>query len=219
VRVEPTAPGRRRRAANRRRAVLMGGAATAALGVAGAVVLWLNIGTAPHGPVTEKPSPTGSTSSSPPPAAVKPFRVQPKTCPLLSDAQARLVLGGTAERQFLGSMRCQWSTPGGANVMLTTYRVPTVKGCEANYDSMVLHAKDEKERYPRTKLRSVGTSKYRTYAYTRGAPEIRAGFHRSHVTFCMTNLLVTVDYWGPRAGYTVVDRTSVYAVRKLETKR
>jgi hypothetical protein len=78
---------------------------------------------------------------------------------------------------------------------------------------------DEKGRYPKTRFRSARPAGYPTYAYTRNAHETGAGFHRSATTFCLTNVQVTVDYWGPRAGYFPVDRAAAYVVEVLEAER
>ncbi|MEU7860054.1 serine/threonine-protein kinase [Nonomuraea sp. NPDC049141] len=213
----PTVPRGRPRAVKKRRIALMGGSAAAALSVAVGLVIWMNTRGVPQDPGTETLPSTGSTSSAPSPTAVKLFRKQPKTCPLLSTAQARTMLSGTVTRPLISTMRCQWSSPDGASITLTTYRTPTVKGCKANFDGTPM--KDEKMRYPKTKQRSASTAGYRTFAYTRKAPEISTGFHRSGTTFCLTNILVSVDYWGPRAGYTAVDRATAYVVEALEAKR
>ncbi|MEU4232680.1 serine/threonine-protein kinase [Nonomuraea sp. NPDC026600] len=219
----PTVPreqGRgRARAARRRRVALVGGSAAAALCVAAGLVIWMNMRGVPQDPGKETLPATGSTSSAPSPAAVKLFRTQPKTCQLLSNTQARTLLSGTVTRPLLSTMRCQWSSPDGASITLTTFRAPTVKGCKANFEGTVTTMKDEKMRYPKTKFRSSRTGGYRTFSYARNAPDIRPGFHRSGTVFCLTNISVSVDYWGPQAGYVAVDRTAAYAVKALEAKR
>ncbi|MDF5752497.1 serine/threonine-protein kinase [Spongiactinospora sp. TRM90649] len=206
----------RARVARRRRAVLLGGTAAAALGVVAALLIWVNTRALP-GDRLASPTATATpvVAASSAPVAARLFRTQPKTCPLLTNAQARALLGGTAKRTFLASTRCQWVSPIRATIMLTTYRTPTVKGCQANFDGMVTLAKDEKQRHPKTRLRAGRTAGHRTYAYTRVAPDHGAGFHRSLSVFCVTNVLVSVDYWGPRPGYTVVDRTTQHVTKAL----
>ncbi|MFD1547419.1 serine/threonine-protein kinase [Nonomuraea guangzhouensis] len=216
----PTVPRGRPRPVKRRRIALMGGAAAAAaLCVVAGLMIWLNMRGVPQHPGLKTLPSTGSTSSAPSPAAVKLFRTQPKTCKLLSNTQAGTVLSGSAKLTLRSTARCQWSSPDSAMITLTTYRVPTVKNCKANFDGAVTPMKDEKLNFPKTKFRSSRTAGYRTFSYARSAPDIRPGFHRSGTVFCLTNLLVSVDYWGPQAGYGAVDRTAAYAVKALGAKR
>jgi serine/threonine protein kinase len=215
-----TLPARREPPVKRRRTLVVAGALAVAVCGTAATAIWLNLPPATPDTLAE-PSSKSPTSAKPSPTkiAVKLFRQQPSTCKLLTNVQARTLLGGTARRKFPSTMRCQWQGAGNASVTVTTYRTPTVKSCGLNLDGMVTLAKDERMRHPDTKLRSVRVVGDSTYAYTRRDPDVAAGFHNTQVSFCLANVLAYVNYLGPRPGYGTADQAAKHVAAALKALR
>jgi serine/threonine protein kinase len=216
----PKAPKSGTALPGRRRPVILGGLLAAMLSLAAGIAIW-RVVRIPA--TTSRPPSTGTTSTSPTtsgsPAAERLFGADPYACRLLTAAQARTLLGGTAERRFYHRGGCEWRRSLVKSLSISIYRSPTIAIARRNFDGVMAQMKDERKRYPGTKLRRDQVVGDETYAFTHTQLQTDTQAYQTQVAFRLSNVQVIIIHLGPRPGYDSADHAAKLIAAALETNR
>ncbi|MFG1685824.1 serine/threonine-protein kinase [Nonomuraea sp. NPDC049269] len=164
---------------------------------------------------TSTPAPTsGSTGS-----ARALFARDFEACGLLTNAQARSLLGGTVKRQFQTASACMWTRPdNGAFVSVTANRLADVSAARISQQYTVKTMKEEPKRNPGTKVRKGPAVGDEAFSYTRGE-SIVGTIYRTQISFRVSNVWVIIYHTGRQPGFATADRTAKLVVKSINRHR
>ena len=164
---------------------------------------------------TSSPAPTpGSTG-----AAKALFARDFEACGLLTNAQARTLLGGTVKRQYQTATACMWTRPdNGAFVSVTANRLQDASIARLTQKQEVKTMKEEPKRYPGTKVRNGPNVGDEAYSFTRGE-SIVGTIYRTQISFRLSNVWVIIYHTGRQPGFTTADHTAKLVAKSLDRHR
>lgn len=164
---------------------------------------------------TSTPAPTpGSTG-----AARSLFARDFEACGLLTNAQARTLLGGTVKRQYQTATACMWTRPdNGAFVSVTANRMANASAAHISQQYTVKSMKEEPKRNPGTKVRNGPKVGDEAFSYTRGESIVDM-IYRTQISFRLSNVWVIIYHTGRRPGFATADRTAQLVVKAINRHR
>ncbi|MEV0345101.1 protein kinase [Nonomuraea sp. NPDC050680] len=164
---------------------------------------------------TSTPAPTSGSTR----AARALFARDFEACGLLTNAQARSLLGGTVKRQFQTASACMWTRPdNGAFVSVTANRLADASAAHIAQEYTVKTMKEEPKRNPGTKVRKGPDVGDEAYSYTRGE-SIGGTIYRTQISFRLSNVWVIIYHTGRQPGFTTADRTAKLVVTAVNRHR
>jgi serine/threonine protein kinase len=209
----PTLPPRRaaeRPATAGRTPVIIGAVLAVTLLAATGLVLW-RTGTIPSfgaTPATTSPPSTGRASAkASPPTKTRSTGLlggNPEACTLLTNAQARSLLGGPVKQQFQTKDACLWNGPNAAFLEIQKTRFQTLAIARSAYDQTRSNMKDEPRRYPGTTLRAGPAVGDAAFSWTRRADPTSPNYQTT-VLFRTANVMVSLYHSGRRPGFGTAD--------------
>ncbi|MFD1538494.1 serine/threonine-protein kinase [Nonomuraea guangzhouensis] len=142
-----------------------------------------------------------------------------EACGLLTNAQARSLLGGTVKRSFQTAAACMWTRPdNGAFVSVTANRLADVSTARISQQYTVKTMKEEPKRNPGTKVRKGPAVGDEAFSYTRGE-SIVGTIYRTQISFRVSNVWVIIYHTGRQPGFTTADRTAKLVAKSLDRHR
>ncbi|HUR01580.1 MAG TPA: serine/threonine-protein kinase [Nonomuraea sp.] len=164
---------------------------------------------------TSTPAPTSGSTG----AARALFARDFEACGLLTNAQARSLLGGTVKRQFQTASACMWTRPdNGAFVSVTANRLADASAAHIAQEYTVKTMKEEPKRNPGTKVRKGPAVGDEAYSYTRGE-SIVGTIYRTQISFRLSNVWVIIYHTGRQPGFATADRTAKLVVKAVNRHR
>ncbi|MFG1959620.1 serine/threonine-protein kinase [Nonomuraea sp. NPDC049028] len=164
---------------------------------------------------TSTPAPTSRSTGS----ARALFGRNFEACGLLTNAQARSLLGGAVKRQYQTATACMWTRPdNGAFVSVTANRLADASAAHTAQEYTVKTMKEEPKRNPGTKIRKGPDVGDEAYSYTR-AESIVDTIYRTQISFRLSNVWVVVYHTGRQPGFTTADRTAQLVVKAVNRHR
>lgn len=223
----PSQPDADQRTARRKRPVVMGAILATTLVAATGFVLWRN-GTI----LSSGSTPQVTTSATPPstdrnsPTASAPTKVtstgllasNPEACTLLTNAQARALLGGPVKEQFQTKDVCLWNGPNATFLQIQKIQLQTLDMARSTYDLTRSSMEDEPRRYPGTRLRTGPAVGDAAYSWTRRVDPTSPNYQTT-VLFRTANVMVHVFHSGRRAGFGTADHFAQIVNAALLTAR
>ncbi|MEV1240170.1 protein kinase [Nonomuraea sp. NPDC050022] len=164
---------------------------------------------------TSTPAPTSRSTG----AAQALFGRDFEACGLLTNAQARSLLGGAVKRQYQTGTACMWTrSDNGAFVSVTANRLRDASVARLTQKQEVKTMKEEPKRYPGTKVRNGPDVGDEAYSFTRGESVVDT-IYRTQISFRLSNVWVIVYHTGRQPGFTTADRTAKLVVKALDRHR
>jgi serine/threonine protein kinase len=217
---ERTAPGQL--SARSRTPLILGVVLAVVLAAsAGVVVLVKTLPNLTTATVTTLPSTSTGTSTvtSRSQAAKALFLRDFEACDLLSNAQARLLLGGPVKRQYQTASACGWYRTDGTFVSVTANRLTDSSTAHIAQEQTVKSMKEEPKRTPGTKVRTGPDVGDEAFSFTQGQSIVGSPIYRTQISFRLSNVWVIVYHTGRRPGYTTANRTAKLVATAIGKRR
>jgi hypothetical protein len=164
---------------------------------------------------TSTPAPTSGSTE----AAKALFARDFEACGLLTNAQARSLLGGAVKRQYQTASACMWTRPdNGAFVSVTANRLGDASAAHIAQGYTVKTMKEEPKRNPGTKVRNGPKVGDEAFSYTRGE-DIGGTIYRTQISFRLSNVWVIVYHTGRQPGFATADQTAKLVVKAINRHR
>jgi serine/threonine protein kinase len=164
---------------------------------------------------TSTPAPTSGSTE----AAKALFARDFEACGLLTNAQARSLLGGAVKRQYQTASACMWTRPdNGAFVSVTANRLGDASAAHIAQGYTVKTMKEEPKRNPGTKVRNGPKVGDEAFSYTRGE-DIGGTIYRTQISFRLSNAWVIIYHTGRQPGFTTADQTAKLVVKAINRHR
>ncbi|MEV1168922.1 serine/threonine-protein kinase, partial [Nonomuraea sp. NPDC049784] len=142
----------------------------------------------------------------PPTTATPQIKRDFEACDLLTSAQVRSLLGGSAKRQWMAASSCMWNK--GDGTALTLMAMRSSWGSTAYFEQLVKTMKDEPKRVPGTKVRKGPDVGDEAYSFTQKAISFGAPLYRTEISFRLSNAWVMLTLTHRQPGFATADRAA-----------